>query len=98
MVEQAATRSTDADFTAAVDCGDGTGYALSALRAGAKTVILDPASPAYARVADIAAQMDARVLTSAVYADALDLSHVGDAAEACHIYLAKSALGGDETS
>jgi hypothetical protein len=57
---------------AALDCGDAPGFALSALRAGARLLVLDPAAPAFPAVAAAATEVGA-----ALWAErppALDLS------------------------
>jgi hypothetical protein len=41
---------------AVLDCGQAPGLALSALRAGARVLVLDPAAPAFAAVAVAAAE------------------------------------------
>jgi hypothetical protein len=44
---------------AVLDCGNAPGFALQALRAGARTLVLDPAMPAFPAVADAAASLGA---------------------------------------
>lgn len=44
---------------AVLDCGDAPGFALSALRAGARGLVLDPAVPAFPMVAAAAAEVGA---------------------------------------
>jgi hypothetical protein len=46
---------------AALDCGGAPGFALSALRAGARLLVLDPAVPAFPAVAAAAAELGAAV-------------------------------------
>jgi hypothetical protein len=46
---------------AALDCGDAPGFALAALRAGARLLVLDPAAPAFPAVAAAAAEAGAEV-------------------------------------
>lgn len=47
---------------AALDCADSTGVALTALRAGARIVVLDGACPSFAAVAAAAAEAGALLL------------------------------------
>jgi hypothetical protein len=49
---------------AMLDCGDAPGFALSALRAGARLLVLDPAVPAFSAVAAAAAAVGAAVWTA----------------------------------
>lgn len=44
---------------AVLDCGDAPGFALHALRAGARALVLDPAAPAFPAVAAAAAEAGA---------------------------------------
>ena len=46
---------------AVLDCGNAPGFALSALRAGAPVLVLDPAVPAFSAVAAAAASVGAVV-------------------------------------
>jgi hypothetical protein len=46
---------------AVLDCGDAPGFALAALRAGARLLVLDPAVPAFGAVAAAAAEIGAEV-------------------------------------
>lgn len=59
-------------FHAVLDCADGPGQALAALRAGARLLVLDPACPAFGQVAGAAAEAGATVW-QARPAPALDL-------------------------
>ncbi len=56
---------------AALDCGDAPGLALGAIRAGVRTVILDPSCPAFAAVA--AAAEEARAALWDAAPEALDI-------------------------
>lgn len=49
----------DVVFTLVVDCGDAPGYALACLRAGVKTISMDPMND---KIADIARQMGAELV------------------------------------
>ena len=66
---------------AVLDCGDAPGFALSALRAGARLLVLDPAAPAFPSVAAAAAELGAEVW--AERPPALDLGRL-DLREAGH--------------
>jgi hypothetical protein len=57
-----------------LDCGGAPGRAMEALRAGCRLIVLDPAVPAWALVAERAAGVGAAVLT--VRPAALDLAGV----------------------
>lgn len=64
---------------------------MAAVRSGIAGIVFDPASPAFARIVDIAEQAGSFVLTPEVYDRAtLDLSQVGDPERACDSLL----LGG----
>ncbi len=58
-----------------LDCGDAPGFALAALRAGVRAIVLDPACPAFPAVAGAAAEIGAALLTARP-APALDLGRV----------------------
>jgi hypothetical protein len=58
-----------------LDCGAAPGHAMAALRVGQRLLLLDPACPAFAAVADAAATLGAYVL--AERPPALDLSARG---------------------
>jgi hypothetical protein len=49
---------------AVLDCGNAPGFALSALRAGARLLVLDPAVPAFSAVAAAAAAIGGEVWTA----------------------------------
>ena len=49
----------DVAFTLVVDCGDAPGHALACLRAGVKTISMDPFNE---KIADIARQMGAELV------------------------------------
>src|SRR6266851_8816486 len=51
-----------AAWTDILDCGDASGYAMSALRLGQRAIILDPACPAFPAVAAVAGSFGARLL------------------------------------
>jgi hypothetical protein len=61
LVEQAreALGADPPPHWAVLDCGDAPGFALSALRAGVRVLVLDPAAPAFPAVAAAAASVGA---------------------------------------
>jgi len=68
-----------ADIGFCVDCGDHAGDAHAALTLGALLIALDPSSPGYARIADIAETAGATILDGQ---PALDLAFEHDPAQA----------------
>ncbi len=62
LAAEAARRRPGVGCIVALDCADAAGTALAAIRAGARTVILDGASPAFAAVAAAAAEAGACLL------------------------------------
>jgi hypothetical protein len=60
-----------------LDCGAAPGYAMAALRAGQRVLVLDPACPAFAAVTGAAGTLGAVVLAHRL--PALDLDHRGAA-------------------
>ncbi len=87
VAERAAARRPDAAVTWVIDCGDDPGIALGALRGGWKSVRFSGRADVLAKLADIAAQIDAAVIEGGAPADALDLRDAPDAAAACRAYL-----------
>jgi len=59
LQERARKEFADVDFTLIVDCGDAPGYALACLRAGVKTISMEPPND---KIADIARQMGAELV------------------------------------
>jgi hypothetical protein len=59
LQERARTQFPDVAFTLIVDCGDAAGYALACLRAGVKTISMEPLND---KIADIARQMGAELV------------------------------------
>ncbi len=70
----------DAPVAIVLDCGDDAAQAVEAIRDGWRDLVLDAASPAASRVADIAERAGARL--RALGPPALDLDRVGDPAAA----------------
>ncbi len=77
LVEQARARHPAIPAADILDCADAAGRALEALRYGQKTLILAPATPAFAAVAAAAEECGAAVLTARP--PALDLAGRGTA-------------------
>ncbi len=75
LIRQARARHTGLIAADILDCADAPGLALAALRLGQRTLILDPACPAFAAVAATAAPIGATVL--AIRPPALDLADPG---------------------
>ena len=71
MVAHAAAAHPGVPHLAVLDCADAPGFALAAIRAGLRAVVLDPACPAFAAVAGAAAECGAAVLPERP--EALDL-------------------------
>jgi hypothetical protein len=59
LQERAHREFPDVAFTLVVDCGDAAGYALACLRAGVKTISMEPLND---KIADIARQMGAELV------------------------------------
>jgi hypothetical protein len=59
LQERARREFPDVAFTLVVDCGDAAGYALACLRAGVKTISMEPLND---KIADIARQMGAELV------------------------------------
>jgi len=59
LQDRARKEFPDVDFTLIVDCGDAPGHALACLRAGVKTIAMEPPND---KVADIARQMGAELV------------------------------------
>ena len=59
LQERARQEFPDVAFTLVVDCGDAPGYALACLRAGVKTICMNPLNE---KIADIALQMGAELV------------------------------------
>ena len=59
LQDRARTEFPDVAFTLVVDCGDAPGHALACLRAGLKTISMEPPNE---KIADIARQMGAELV------------------------------------
>lgn len=77
----AAAERPDARFRILLDCGDDAALALSALGAGWRALVLRRSGSVWAKVADVAARLDATVRRRPP--PGLDLGRVEDAGEAC---------------
>ena len=75
------------DVVAVIDCGEDAGTALAALRAGWARVVFSGPADMLEKLADIAAQQDARVFGPDPEATALDLLDVADPLAACRDFL-----------
>jgi hypothetical protein len=76
-MEAARSEFPDTPAQDILDCGAAPGFAMAALRAGQRQIVLDPACPAFAAVTAAAARLDALVL--ATRPPALDLAEPGAA-------------------
>ena len=63
------TAMPGADISFCIDCGDHAGDAHAALTFGARQIALDPATPGYARIADIAETAGAEILSGRAVVD-----------------------------
>jgi len=79
-------------FTDVLDCGDGAGQALAALRIGQSMLVLAPSAPGWDEIAAIAAAQGGRVLVAAPVA--LDLARRGEAPR-LHDWLGDRTTPGD---
>lgn len=87
MVAEASRTHPQVAVTAVLDCGEDVGLALQALRHGLKAIRLSAAPATLAKVADIAAQMGARLEDENDEA-ALDLLGADDPLAVCRAWLA----------
>src|SRR3954467_3864468 len=64
LQDRAREEFPDVAFTLVVDCGDAPGYALACLRAGVKTISMEPLGDPtiHDKIADIARQMGAKLV------------------------------------
>lgn len=85
IVAAAQAAFPQARVTAVLDCGDAPGLALGALRGGIAAVRLRAAPEPLARIADIAAQLGARLDQDD--REPLDLKDLNDAEAACRRWL-----------
>lgn len=75
LIERAQQEFPAAVMMDVLDCADGSGHALAALRVGQRLLVLEHAAPGWQAVADIAAQLGGKVLTTAP--PAVDLAQRG---------------------
>ena len=64
IMEAARQAVPEARFTAILDCGDDAGAAMAAIRAGVEAIVFIGRTDVAVRLADIAAQAGARLLTA----------------------------------
>ncbi len=79
LVTQAQSAHAATPCQDVLDCGDAPGHAMAAIRLGQAILVLDPACPAFARIATLACVLPARP-------PALDLAERG-AARRLHAWL-----------
>lgn len=85
VAARAAARHPSVAMTAVLDCADRPGDALGALSAGIGAILFTGRPDVAERLADIAAQRNARLLTA--LPEALDLRGVRDPRRACRNWL-----------
>ena len=91
MVEAARRAVPGAAATAILDCGDAPGLALAALRHGIPAVRVQAPARARARIADIAAQSGAALVSGRIAA--LDLAKSDEPLAACRAWLGRGRPG-----
>ena len=88
MIAEARSGQKATNVRVIFDCGDDPGLALSALRHGLKTILIDAPRETFDKIADIAAQTDARVETAQPDGTkTLDLLDLDDAQDAITTWL-----------
>ncbi len=92
LVRQARAEFSSVKVAEVLDCGDGAGQALAALRMGQRSLVLSPAVPGWDAVAAIAAEQGGEVLTAAP--PALDMQQRG-ATRRLHNWLQLRTTPGD---
>jgi hypothetical protein len=97
MFKQASAAVPQAIAAWVLDCGDDPGLALAALRAGVPDVQVAPSDEAYARLADVAAQLGIRISEDEEGAPVLDLANIDDPIATCRQWL-KSLRNGLDCS
>ncbi|MHA1572010.1 MAG: hypothetical protein ACTSWM_09320, partial [Alphaproteobacteria bacterium] len=93
LVENARIAVDSSPARVVIDCSDATGYALGALRAGWRDIMVDGSDAVRRKVADIAAQDVARLIDRPV-GPALDLAGVDDPVRACLEFATRMAVSG----
>lgn len=91
MIAAARKAVPEAESRAVLDCADAPGLALNALRLGLGAVRLDVPGEVLDKVADIAAQRGATLVTGS-RGPALDLLDTGDPETACRDWLKRATL------
>jgi hypothetical protein len=89
VIDQARAAHPQVTLSALLDCGDRPGFVLAALRQGVPGVIFTGPAATAVRLADIAAQQGARLLTARP--PACDLLDAVDPERACRAWLDVSA-------
>ena len=95
VVQQARAEFPDVAVADILDCGEGSGQALAALRIGQRFLVLWPSAPGWDAVAAIAAERGGAVLPAAP--PALDLAARG-AERRLHDWLRAQVTAGDSRS
>jgi len=89
MIENAATAVPEADYEAALDCGDQPGLVMNALRQGIKMVRANLNDELYTKMVSIAEQAGA-IVQPYDEIPVLDLRHISDPAAACRDWLERT--------
>ena len=92
LVDEVRAAAPDVAVADILDCAEGSGQALAALRLGQRLLVLWPSAPGWDAVAAIAAEQGGAVLRAAP--SALDLS-VRGAAQRLHDWLQMRRAAGD---
>ena len=87
MIAAAREGLADVEHDAVLDCGDGTGHALTALREGVTSIAIRLPTERRARLAEIAATYGAEIRSPV--RGALDLHGEDDPRAACRAWLAR---------
>jgi hypothetical protein len=95
MIDEASRYHPCARHEAVLDCGDDPGLVLGALRHGIKAARVDVGADVETRLADIAAQQGAIILTDET--PALDLIDSSDPLAACRAWLAAADQSPDSS-
>jgi hypothetical protein len=95
MVDQARAAFPEIPMQDVLDCADGSGQALAAMRAGVSRLVLWPGAPGWQAVAEIAASQGGFVLTQAP--EALDMA-APDAISRIHVWLHVRSAPGDRSA
>ena len=92
VIERARSDFPDVPARDVLDCAEASGYALGALRAGQRCIVLSPRAPGFRSVVAIAASIGGEVLT--LRPPALDMAE-RTAARRLHVWLQVRTTPGD---